>query len=135
MATIDLNDYELDGAQEPYAVEAGEEYKLIIVDVKEGKDKNDLEYIQPRLEIEGEPFAKDFTHFLHLPNKAEMTPKQLNRVAYNLRSFCECFGISTDGTTNPKDDWVGCEGFAILGTTTSEQYGEQNFISKLMTPK
>lgn len=135
MGTIDLGDYELDDSQEPYAVKPGEEHKLIIVDVKEGEDKNGFEYVQPRIEIEGEPFAKDFTHFLHLPDKENMSEKQLNRVRYNLKVFCECFGIDMTRPTTPKDDWPGCEGFGILGVTTSEQFGEQNFISKLVTPK
>lgn len=135
MGTIDFDEYELDGSQEPYAVKGGEEYKLLIVEVKEGVDKNGLDFIQPRLEIAGEPFAKDFTHFLHLPNKEKMSEKQLNRVRYNLKSFCQCFEIDTSRPSSPVDDWPGSEGFAILGLRTDDQYGEQNYISKLVLPK
>jgi hypothetical protein len=132
---IDMSGEDFDNTQEPYAVKAGEEYKLVIVDVKEGKDKNGLDYLQPRLEVVGEPFAKDFTHFMHLPNKAEMSDKQLNRVRWNMKSFAECFGIDLGRPQDPKEDWVGMEGFAILGISKSEEYGEQNFVKKLITPK
>ena len=135
MATIDPTDYDLDGSQEPYAVKGGEEHKLIIVDVKEGEDKNGLAYVQPRIEIVGEPFAKDFTHFLHLPDKDAMTEKQLNRVRYNYRTFCEAFEIDNSRPYDPKDEWPGHEGYAILGAGTDERYGEQNFISKLVMPR
>lgn len=135
MGTIDFGEYELDGSQEPYAAKPGEEYKLMIVEVKEGTDKNDLDYIQPRLEIVGEPFAKDFTHFLHLPNKEKMSEKQLNRVKWNMKTFCDCFEIDTSRPMNPADEWPGQAGFAILGVTKSDQYGEQNFIQKCVTPK
>ena len=134
MAMIDFDEMGLDEAKEPYAVKGGEERKLVIVEVKEGTDKNGLEYLQPRLEIIGEPYAKDFTHFLHIPNKAKMTAKQLNRVRYSMDSFRKCFGIE-GGVQDPKDSWPGHEGYAIVGNQKNEQYGEQNFISKLVIPQ
>jgi len=133
MTMIDPSDLGLDESQEPYAVEGGEEHKLRIVEVKSGEDKNGYSYLQPRLEIVGEPYSKDFTHFLHLPSKA-MGEKQLNRVRYNYKAFCAAFGIDTTRPQDPNDDWPGHEGFAILGLTENEQYGEQNFIKKLITP-
>jgi len=133
MAMIDPTDMGLEDSQEPYAVEGGEEHKLRIVEVKEGTDKNNLAYLMPRLEIEGEPFAKDFTHFLHIPSK-DMNDKQLNRVRYNYKAFCECFGIDMSRPHDPKDEWPGHTGFAILGLAENEQYGEQNFVKKLITP-
>lgn len=134
MAMIDPTEYGLDESQEPYAVAAGEEYKLVIVEVKDGVDKNGLDYLMPRLEIVGEPFAKDFTHFLHIPNKEAMGEKQLNRVRFAYSSFCKAFGIDTSRPYDPVDDWPGSEGFAILGVGSNEMYGEQNFIKKLVTP-
>jgi hypothetical protein len=130
---IDPTDMGLEEAQEPYAVEGGEEHKLRIVEVREGTDKNNFAYVMPRLEIEGEPYAKDFTHFLHIPTK-EMGEKQLNRVRFNYLNFCKCFGIDISRPHDPKDEWPGHTGFAILGLGENEQYGEQNFIKKLITP-
>ena len=134
MAMIDPTEMGLDESQEPYAVEGGEEHKVRIVEVNEGTDKNGLAYLMPRLEIVGEPYAKDFTHFLHIPDKGSMDEKKLNRVRFSYRSFCQAFGIDTSRPHDPKDEWPGHEGFAILGLAENEQYGEQNFIKKLITP-
>jgi len=135
MSMIDPTEMGLEEANEPYAVKAGEEYKLVIVDVKEGTDKNDLDYLMPKIEVVGEPYAKDFSYFLHVPNAKKMSVKQLNRVRFNYRSFCECFGIDLSRPHDPKDEWPGHEGFAILGASSDDQYGEQNFIKKLVTPR
>ena len=135
MPMIDPTDYDLDSSKEPHAVKPGNEYKLVIVEVRSGKDKNDNDYIQPRLEVVEDPYAKDFTHFLHLPNAKTMTEKRLNSVKWALKTFCEAFGIDLSRPTNPADDWPGQEGFAILGAATDDQYGEQNFIKKLSTPQ
>ena len=135
MAMIDPTDMGLDEGQEPYAVKGGEEYKLRVIAVNEGTDKNELAYLMPQLEIVGEPFSKDFSHFLHVPNKEKMNEKKLNRVRYAYKSFCECFSIDMTRPHDPKDEWPGHEGFAILGSAENEQYGEQNFIKKLITPR
>lgn len=135
MGMIDPAEMGLDDSQEPYAVKAGEEYNLTIVDVKEGEDKNDLKYIMPRIEVIGQPYAKDFTYFLHIPDAKNMTEKQLNRVRWNMKTFLECFGVDTTAPISWKDDLPGHEGWAILGTGESDQYGEQNFIKTLVSPK
>lgn len=135
MAMIDPSEFELDGAVEPAAVKGGEEYELNIVSVNEGTDKNDLKYLMPRLEVVGDPFSKEFTYFLHLPNKKKMSEKQLNRARFAYRSFCECFSIDTTRAHDPKDEWPGHKGFAILGRGEDEQYGEQNYIKRLVTPQ
>ena len=132
MPMIDPTDMDLDGSQEPITVKPGEEYKLIIVSVTDGVDKNGFDYVMPRLEIVGEPFAKDFTHFLHLPSK-EMTEKKLNQVKWALKSFTDCFEIDMSIPHDPKEEWVGHEGYGILGANESDDYGEQNFIKKLVT--
>ena len=134
MPMIDPTGYGLDESQEPKASKPGEEYKLIIVEVRDGEDKNGYDYLIPRLEIVGEPYSKDFTHFLNLPD-GKMSEKQLNKVRWNLTSFAECFSIDMSRPHDPKEEWVGHEGYAILGTNDNEEYGEQNFIKKLVTPQ
>jgi hypothetical protein len=132
---IDPTEYGVADAEEPKVVKAGEEYKLRILSVDKGTDKNNLDYIMPRLEIVESPTSKDFTHFLHIPDKNNMSEKQLNRARWAWQSFCECFDIPLDMPTDPEDDWAGNEGWAILGMKEDEQYGEQNFIKKLISPK
>lgn len=132
---IDPEEYGLDEGQEPTAVDAGQEYKLIITGVQEGTDKNGLDYLMPSLEIVGEPYSKDFTYFLHVPDKENMGAKKLNQARFNYSSFCKTFGIDLSRPFDPKDDWPGHEGWAILGAKNSEEYGEQNFVKKLLAPK
>ncbi len=138
MPMIDPTGYDLDDSQEPSAVKPGEEFKLIITDVTDGEDKNGFDYLMPRLEIVGEPYSKDFTHFLYLPNKkngGKMSEKQLNKAKWGFRAFTECFGIDLSRPQDPKEAWLGHEGYAILGTSETDEYGEQNFIKKLVTPQ
>ena len=132
---IDPEEYGLDEGQEPTAVKGGEEYKLIITGVNEGTDKNGLDYLMPSLEVVGEPYSKDFTYFLHVPDKDKMGAKKLNQARYNYSTFCKTFEIDLSRPFDPKDDWPGKEGWAILGAKESEEFGEQNFVKKLLAPK
>ena len=40
--------------------------------------------------------------------------------------------IDRSRPSDPTEDWVGCEGWYILSLRSSEQYGEQNRISKFV---
>jgi hypothetical protein len=131
MPMFDPSEWQLDDSQEPYAMPDGHEAKLRIVEVTKGTDKNGEQYFQPRLEIVGEPYSKDFTHFLHVPSR-KMSDKKINQVRNAMKTFCECFDIDISRPFDPSDDWPGHEGWAILGVRDSEQYGEQNFIRKLI---
>ena len=133
MSMLDASAWNLEDSREPFAMPDGTETKLVIVDVRSGKDKNGYDYLQPVLEILDEPFSKDFTHFLHLPDTDRMSAKQLNRVRNSIKVFCEAFEIDTTRPFDPKDDWPGQEGWAILGVQSNEQYGDQNYVKKFIT--
>ncbi len=135
MPMIDMSDQGIDESQEPHSVKPGDEHKLVIVSVNSGTDKNDFDYIMPKLEIIGDPYAKDFSHFLHIPDKDKMDAKTLNKAKWNFSVFAKCFGIDLSRPTDPSDDWPGAEGYAILGVGDNEEYGEQNFVKKFVTPK
>ena len=135
MAMSDPTEMGLDESQEPKVVKPGEEYKLVIVSVHEGEDKNGLDYLMPKVEIVGEPFSKDFSHFLHIPSRKNMTEKELNKARFAYDSFCKAFAIDNTRPHDPNDEWPGHEGYAILGAGDNEEYGEQNFIKKLVLPK
>jgi hypothetical protein len=134
MPLFDPSDWSLGESQEPYAMADGTEAKVRIVEVAKGTDKNGEQYIQPRLEIVNEPYSKDFTHFLHIPSR-KMTEKKLNQVRNAMKQFCEAFELDISRPFDPADDWPGHEGWAILGVRDNEQYGEQNFIKKLIVPR
>ncbi len=124
-----LTDINFDDVVEPRAVDADKEYKIRIVDVKEGTDKNGNPYALPRLEILDELGAKDFTYFLGRPNPDTMDAKQINSAKHKIKTFLEAFDI--DSSADPSD-WVGSESWAILGMKEDEQYGEQNFVKKFV---
>jgi hypothetical protein len=135
VSVLDPNEWNLNDSQEPYAIEDNSEVKVRIIDVRKDKDKNDMEYLLPRLEIDGEPFSKDFTHFLYIPDKTTMDAKRLNRARFAMVQFLKCFEIDAAGPMDPTMDWTGNEGWVILGVKKDEQYGEQNFIKQFITPK
>lgn len=135
MPVLDPNEWNLDDAQEPYALEDNSEVKVRILDVRKDKDKNDMEYLLPRFEIVDEPFSKDFTHFMYIPDKETMDAKRLNRSRFAMVQFLHCFEIDTSRPMDPTEDWNGSEGWVILGIKKDDQYGEQNFVKQFITPK
>lgn len=125
MAFLDMN---FDDVVEPTVAPADAEYKLRIVDVKEGTNKNGDAYLMPRFEILEVVGAKDFTKYLGLPT-ASMDAKKMNNAKYALKVFLDAFKL--EYASDPAD-WVGAEGWAILGVENNEQYGDQNFIKRFV---
>lgn len=139
---LDLTEESLDDAKEPKAVEEGE-YTLRIADWRTGKDgsvvtldKNDQPYMMPILEViecEEAAFAKPVSHFLRIPN-SEMNVKDQNNAKWNLKAFCECFGIDYTQRID-FEECVGLTGDALLFVAEDTGYGEQNKIRKFLTPR
>ena len=125
MAFLDMN---FDDVVEPTVAPADAEYKLRILDVKEGTNKNSEPYLMPRFEICDVVGAKDFTKYLGLPAPS-MDAKKLNNTKYALKTFMDAFGL--EYASDPAD-WVGAEGWAILGVEENEQYGPQNYVKKFV---
>ena len=126
-------DFDLNDAQEPTAVPGDQEYKLRIVDVKEGLDKNGAPYLLPRFEIPAEPAAKEFTKFLRLPHSG-LDAKQMNSAKWALKVFFDAFDVDASMMSSPMD-LVGHEGWAILGMEESDEWGTQNFVKKFLASK
>lgn len=123
----------LEGSQEPRVVEANSEVKLRILDVRTGNDKNGNPYIMPRFEVPSDPLAKDFTKYLPVPNadlKREDL-KKFERSRWDMTEFMAAFEIDVTRPGDP-EDWSGKEGWAILGVSKSDEYGEQNFVKKFV---
>lgn len=138
MGIYDLSDMGLDEGQEPKAVAPGKEYKIRILEITEGEDKREWDYIMPRFEIIDDPFSKDFTHFLNIPDKAKMDVKTLNRVKHGpigFVNFLKCFGFDPTARINFPDQGPGHEGWAVLGVKKSEEYGEQNYVQRFVLPR
>ncbi len=132
MAMIDPQDLGLGKFQEPIAMPEGFEAHLRIVSVRKAVNKNGEDYLQPTLEIIDEPLAKDFTHYLVIPSRDTMTPKQYQRAGFQLQEFMQGFGIPLDDPTEPTEDWPGYEGWNILGVSENADYGRQNRLGKFI---
>lgn len=123
---FDFTDAGLDEVHEETTVEAGAEYQLRIVNMIQDIDKNGTPYVMPFFEVVGEPYCKEFGHYLPLPNP-EMTKKELNKARLNLGSFLEAFGL---GINFDKGAIQGNEGWAILGMGEDQQDQPVNKINK-----
>lgn len=130
---MSLLDIDVSGAQEPKTVEAGTECKLRIIDVRQDINKHNHAYFMPRFDVTDEPLAKDFTDYMEIPHD-EMDAKTKARAEWKIRTFLEAFGLPISGSLNP-DEWKGLTGWAILGVSTDDTYGEQNTVRKYVAGK
>jgi len=130
MSLLDMN---LGDAQEPKAVPADEEYKIRILTCRSDSDKNGNPYLLPMFEIPDQPTSKGFTKFLRVPHQ-EMDAKQMNSAKWSMTLFLQAFGMDPGRPFDP-EELNGKEGWAILGVSDDEEYGEQNFVKKFIAPK
>ena len=139
---LDLTEESLDNAKEPMAVEEGE-YTVRLLDWKTDKsgnviilDKNEEPYMMPILEViecEEAEYAKPISHFIRIPNEGQ-NAKDRNNAKWNLKSFCECFGIDYSQRID-FEDCVGMTGDVLLFVAEDTGYGEQNKVRNFMTPR
>jgi hypothetical protein len=130
---IDLSGVDLTETYPPTVAEAGSEKKLRIVSFMKDKDKNQKDYIMPFYEIIDDPYSKEFGDYMALPS-SEMSPKELNNAKLRLKAFSEAFGIDlTSGTLDVKNDIVGKEGWAILGTGKDQNDEQINRVRRYVT--
>lgn len=131
MSMLDLTGIkdDIENAEEPKVLDAGEEVKLRIITVNVGEDKNNNPYFMPVFEVPDEPMAKEFSDFFSIPRK-DMKEKDYKRALYKIKVFAQAFDIDLGRPIDYEDDLPGCEGWAILGVRKSDEYGEQNTIRK-----
>ena len=132
VSMIDPSEWELEDSHEPIALKDGAEVILRIIEVSKAiRPDTGTNYYTVRFEVPSEPFSKDITDWLDEPSRG-MDPKRLNTSKQKMMHFMDCFGIDRARPSDPAEDWVGCEGWCILSLRSSEQYGEQNRISKFV---
>jgi hypothetical protein len=129
---LDPTSWGLDDAHDTYAMPDGTECQLEILTVTKAVDKNKEEYWRVRTEIVNEPYSKEVTIFIRLPNPRIMDAKQLNEARLKLRDFVQCFSIEMSGPFNPAIAWPRRRGWVILRAETSEEYGNQNSVKKFI---
>lgn len=134
MAIIDFSDYDLDNAEELKALHEGWQGQIRILSAETRINKNGQPFIIVRFEPLNEPTAKDFTVLFNLTHSS-LTPKQNTSNRWNLKLFMQCFGLDASRAYDPERDWIGAEGYVILGTKDNgDQYGIQNTINKFIAP-
>lgn len=126
---INLAESNLDDYFEPTTVKAGEEYRLRIVNVIQGTDKNGMNYLMPFFEVVEEPYCKEFGDYMPLPDPSNMTPKDLNKAKLRLVSFFRAFDIEYHGDI-PTDELQGKEGWAILGMGKDQDDAPVNKVNR-----
>lgn len=129
MSILDYSDTGLDETHEETTVEAGEEYKLSLVNVIAGTDVNGDDYVIPFFEVVGEPYCKEFGDYIKIPNPEKMSKKELNKARARLGQFLAAFKI--DPKFDPAEE-QGNEGWAILGMSKDKDDQPQNKINKYM---
>lgn len=138
MAITDYSDLEKEiaDAPEPKIMPKGTEAKARIITVRSGvSDKNDCTWHSVVYDIPAEPMVPEFSDFFWELDRTKLTPKQFQRDVYKFKQFAAAFGIDYSRPFSWDDDLPGKEGWVIVGVKKSEEYGEQNTVSKYVIGK
>lgn len=139
MSLIDYSDMEQEilDAQEPTTLPKGTEVQVRIIQVRPGtSEKNDANYLMPIYEVlgDGMEMIKEVSDFLWVLDKEALTAKEYARALDQFKKFAKCFGIDLSRPFDT-EDLIGLEGWIILGLRKSDEYGEQNNVSKYVLPR
>ena len=140
MSLIDYSDMEQEilDAKEPTVLPKGTEVKVRIIQVRSGtSEKNDADYLMPMYEVQGEgmEMVKEVSDFMWVLDRDKLPAKDYARALDQFKKFAKCFGIDLSRPFDPDEDLIGLEGWVILGLRKSEEYGEQNTVSKYILPR
>lgn len=138
MAMSDYSDLEkeIQDAPEPKVLPKGTEVKARIVSVRSGvSDKNDCTWYQPVFDVPDDPMVMEFNDFFWELDREKLTAKQFQRQLFQFKQFATCFGLDFSRPFQWEDDLPGLEGWVIVGVRKSDDYGDQNTVSKYIMPK
>lgn len=137
-----LTDYsnmekEIADAEEPKMLPKGSEVKARIIAVRTGvSEKNDAKWFTPVFDVPSEPLAMEFSDFFwDLCDRDKLDAKAFARNLTKFKNFAAAFGLDYSKPFDLEDDLIGLEGWVILGVKKSDEYGDQNSVSKYMAGK
>lgn len=134
MSLTDYSDLEneIKNAPEPHTLPRGSEVKARIINVREGvSDKNGCQWYMPAFDVPSDPLAMEFNDFFwDLADRDKLDAKAQARLIRKFKTFAEAFALDYSRPFSWTDDLVGLEGWVILGVQKSDEYGEQNTVSK-----
>ena len=122
---------EITEAPEPHTLPKGSEVKARIISIREGiSDKNGCAWYMLTFDVPSDPLALEFNDFFwNLATREKLDEKSVQRSLSKFKLFAQAFGIDY---SKPFDleDFIGHEGWMILGIQKSDEFGEQNTVSK-----
>ncbi len=138
MALLDYSDIEkeIDDAPELEALPRGSEIKARIIGIREGtSDKNGVNWFMPTFDDPGNPLTAEFNDFFwDLSDLGKLTEKEQVRALRKFKLFAAAFDLDFSKPFD-LDDLISLEGWVILGVKKSDEYGDQNTVSKYVTGK
>ncbi len=132
-----LTDYsdlekEIEEAPEPKILPRSSEVKARIINVREGvSDKNGAQWYSVVFDVPSEPTALEFNDFFwDLKERDKLDEKNYFRALRKFKNFAAAFGIDYSKPFSWTDDLIGKQGWVILGIRKTDEYGDQNTVSK-----
>ena len=134
MSLTDYSDLEkeIEDAPEPKILPRGSEVKARIIAVREGvSDKNGAQWYMPVFDVPDDPMVIEFNAFFwDLADRDKLDAKAGQRALYQFQKFATAFGLDYSRPFSWTDDLDGLEGWVILGVRKSDEFGDQNTVSK-----
>lgn len=146
MALTDYSSMEKDieNVPEPAVLKKGTEVRARIIGVRTGvvekaeSDYDGISYFSVSFDAPDEPLAKEFSDFfwdlIDRDKIAQVSEKTLLAAMRKFRNFADAFGLDYSRPFDLEDDLPGKEGWLIVGVKKSDDYGEQNTVSKYLAP-
>ena len=139
MSLTDYSDLEREiaDAPEPKTLPRGSEVKARIINVREGvSEKNSAQWYTPVFDVPADPTVMEFNDFFwDLADRSALDEKAYVRSLRKFKLFAEAFGLDYSRPFSWVDDLIGLEGWVILGVRKSDEYGDQNTVSKYVAAK
>ena len=139
MALTDYSDLEKEiaDAPEPKTLPRGAEVKGRIINVRSGiSDKNGAQWYSVVFDVPSEPLAMEFNDFFwDLADRDKLDAKAAARSLTKFKNFATAMKLDYSRPFSWEDDLIGLEGWMILGIKKSDEYGDQNTVSKYVAGK
>lgn len=137
---MSLTDYsnlegEIANAPEPKTLPRGSEVCARIIAVREGvSEKNGAKWYQPVFDVPTDPMVIEFNDFFwDLADRAKLDGKSAARAIRKFKVFAEAFELDYSRPFSWTEDLIGLEGWVILGVRKTDEYGDQNTVSKYVS--
>lgn len=123
---------EISEAPEPKMLPRGSEVKFRVINVREGvSEKTGAQWYMPVFDVPGDPMVIEFNDFFwDLLDRDKLDPKQAQRAMNKFKKFAAAIDLDYSKPFDWEEDLIGLEGWAILGVRKSDEYGDQNTVSK-----